>query len=148
MRHPLDAVRPTNNRDVRRRETPQDRPGKESCPNKYILEILGNPNGGTISLKLMGAYRGIDLSLSEFDVDYDATAEEIKTAAETSNGYDPEADPVEGFPVTVEGGPLPNNDIVIVLPSGVWIQRQPDALLPEAASGALMARYSKIRRCC
>lgn len=114
------------------------------CPNRYVFEHLGNPTGGTSTIELYGTYRGVALADDMTAViDWDATNEEIKTALETANGYDPEADPVTGFAVTVSLGPLPNNDVNITLPAGVHLRVITHALTPTSGE-----RYAKIRSCC
>ena len=114
------------------------------CPNQYILEHMGNPSGGTSTLKLYGEYQGVTLAAGMTAViDWDATIEEIQAALETANGYDPEADPVTGFAVIVSEGPLPDNDVKITLPRGVHLQYLTNTLTP-----ASIIRYGKVRSCC
>lgn len=141
----LDTTREPNHRDVVRRETTQDRPNMGGgCPNRYVFEHLGNPTGGTSTIELYGTYRGVALAEDMTAViDWDATATEIKTALETANGYDPEADPVTGFAVTVGLGPLPNNDITITMPAGVHVRTIDNDLTPAG-----IQRYAKVRSCC
>jgi len=113
--------------------------GGGSCPNRYVFEHLGNPTGGTSTIQLYGTYKGVALAGSmNAVIDWDATNTEIKTALETANGY--AADPLNGFPVTVDLGPLPNNDVTILLPAGVSLRVITNSLTPTSAT-----RYAKVR---
>lgn len=123
-----------------------DTGGGTPCPNRYVFEHLGNPTGGSSTVELYGTYNGVALAAAMTAViPWDATDTEIKTLLETANGYDPDADPVTGFAVTVVGGPLPNNDITITLPAGVRLRTitAEDALTPTS-----ILRYSRVRSCC
>jgi uncharacterized protein YfaP (DUF2135 family) len=129
----LDVTREMNHREYRRRETTQDRPNTSgSCPNRYVLEHLGNPTGGTSTIQLYGTYNGVALAgAMNAVIDWDATNTEIKTALETANGYT--ADPLYGFPVIVSHGPLGLNAVTITLPAGVRLRVITDSLTPSTA---------------
>ena len=104
------------------------------CPNRYVFEHLFSPSGGTSTVELYGTYKGVALAAAMTAViPWDAMDSEIKTLLETANGYDPLADPVTGFPVTVSNGPLGLNAVTITLPAGVKLRVTVDALEPSDA---------------
>jgi len=108
MRHPLEVTREMNHRDVPRRQTPQDRPGRSVCPNRYLLTIHGWPSAGTITLNVTD---GVTATIDEdVTINFDDDSPDVETAIATA---------APGLPAYLcSGGPMPENNIKILVPAG------------------------------
>jgi len=72
-----------------------------SCPNEKVVSVWGDPTAGTVTFST---------SLrSNFTVNYNAATTDFDTAFSGISG------------VTTAGGPWPNNDITLTLPTGATL---------------------------
>lgn len=107
MRRANDPVRPPNHRENNRRDTPQNKPNTNpKCDRRYILSIWGNPSSGTFDFILDAG----SMTPATVTLHWNDDAAEIETALNAAVTWT--------GPITCEGGPLPNNDIVITIPRG------------------------------
>lgn len=92
-----------------------------TCARRFVLFVAGNPSGGTFTLRVTKTGSAAQTLIFNYD---DSQAEVISKLATYSGGLLPSS-------ITIDGpGDLPNNNMVITVPSNVTIA----ALLDSATN--------------
>ena len=120
MGHPLDISRKVNHRDIERRVTQQDRPGKSGgCSKRYSLGVYNNPSGGSCTIDV--TYNAVTEAIA---LPYDSTAAEIKALIDAHTEF--VVDSVECE--TESASDWPHGIVLVTLPGSATMVRVGETL--------------------